>query len=232
MTLPRSRCLCGATLEGGVLLCAPCQINLPHYQPLFSEHRDLPIPSSIQCHHKDSHAVYDKHGHAADVDDWRVTYDYIYPVDVLIRRLKYHGALYLAAPLSYELARCCKECGVDGVMAIPQSATGWPLRGYNPALEIARRVARTVERPLWANGLHRMREARVQAGLGRVARQRNVADLFACTMSVQGLWVAVVDDVSTSGATLCAVANELKKQGARRVSAWVVARTPMPDKSI
>jgi predicted amidophosphoribosyltransferase len=65
-----------------------------------------------------------------------------------------------------------------------------------------------------------------------VARQRNVADLFACNMSVQGLWVAVVDDVSTSGATLGAAATILKEQGARRVSAWVVAHTPAPDESI
>ncbi len=208
MRLPRSCCLCGAALDEGVLMCAPCQSGV-------TPQRGGAIGVRLQC-----------------VDEWCAPYDYVYPVDVLIRRLKYHGALYLAAPLSYELARCCKDSAVDGIVAIPQSTTAWRRRGYNPALEIARRVARAVGRPLWAQGLRRTRDARVQAGLGRVARQRNVGDLFACNMNVQGLWVAVVDDVSTSGATLSAVANVLKEQGARRVSAWVLAHTPAPDESI
>lgn len=163
------------------------------------------------------------------LDQLQAAYAYGYPVDVLIRRLKYHGALYLAAPLSHELAQMCASTPVDGIIAIPQSAARWRQRGYNPALEIASRVARHIKRPLWLQGLTRTRETRVQAGLGLIQRQQNVAGVFACTMNVKGLWVAVVDDVSTSGATLSAVARELKAQGARRVSAWVVARTSPPD---
>jgi predicted amidophosphoribosyltransferase len=38
----------------------------------------------------------------------------------------------------------------------------------------------------------------------------------------------VVDDVMTTGATLSEIARALKGAGAKRVSGWVVARTPEP----
>jgi predicted amidophosphoribosyltransferase len=41
--------------------------------------------------------------------------------------------------------------------------------------------------------------------------------------------VAVVDDVMTSGATLGEAAASLRRAGAARVDAWVLARTPAPD---
>jgi predicted amidophosphoribosyltransferase len=40
--------------------------------------------------------------------------------------------------------------------------------------------------------------------------------------------VALVDDVMTSGATLHEAALALKRAGAARVDAWVLARTPAP----
>lgn len=79
------------------------------------------------------------------------------------------------------------------------------------------------------SGVHRIRDTRTQAGLNFAQRQDNVADAFDCVSSLQGLKVAVVDDVMTSGATMDALARVLKAQGARRVSAWVVARTPSPE---
>ena len=47
-------------------------------------------------------------------------------------------------------------------------------------------------------------------------------------LSLQGLHVAVVDDVMTSGATLREAAAALRRAGAARVDAWVLARTPAP----
>ena len=43
-----------------------------------------------------------------------------------------------------------------------------------------------------------------------------------------GQHLALVDDVMTSGATLRAAATALRRAGAARVDAWVVARTPAP----
>jgi predicted amidophosphoribosyltransferase len=49
---------------------------------------------------------------------------------------------------------------------------------------------------------------------------------FACQADLEGKSVAVVDDVLTSGATLSELAQTLKRQGAKEVVGWIVARTP------
>jgi predicted amidophosphoribosyltransferase len=40
--------------------------------------------------------------------------------------------------------------------------------------------------------------------------------------------VALVDDVMTTGATVAAAAQELRRAGATAVHVWVFARTPAP----
>ncbi|MQT38408.1 ComF family protein, partial [Pseudomonas helleri] len=44
-----------------------------------------------------------------------------------------------------------------------------------------------------------------------------------------GKHVAIVDDVLTTGATAQAIAEVLRKAGARQVDVYCLARTPRPD---
>jgi len=55
-----------------------------------------------------------------------------------------------------------------------------------------------------------------------------VRGAFQCRDALDELSVAVVDDVMTTGATLDALAQALKRAGAARVVNWVVARTLPP----
>lgn len=57
-------------------------------------------------------------------------------------------------------------------------------------------------------------------------RRRNLRGAFAVVRPVQGLRIAIVDDVMTSGATLHEAATALRRAGASDVQAWVAARTP------
>jgi hypothetical protein len=59
----------------------------------------------------------------------------------------------------------------------------------------------------------RKRNTVPQASLGRAERSRNVRHAFGVKQRIDGLSVAIVDDVATSGATLSALAEKLKKQG-------------------
>jgi predicted amidophosphoribosyltransferase len=65
-----------------------------------------------------------------------------------------------------------------------------------------------------------------QSRLDLAARRDNVGRAFAIAKPVQGLHVAIVDDVMTSGATLEALARSPKAAGARRVTNFVALRTP------
>jgi predicted amidophosphoribosyltransferase len=71
----------------------------------------------------------------------------------------------------------------------------------------------------------RKRNTPSQARLGLRERRRNLLDAFCVETRLDGLSVAIVDDVVTTGTTLDALAEMLKKQGANRVEAWALART-------
>ncbi len=167
--------------------------------------------------------------HPLAIDETVIGFAYRYPLDIMVRRLKYGGALHLARPLAEGLAQVAEHRALpDGLLAMPLSTQRRRQRGYNQAHEIAVHLARRFGRPLMS-GAYRIRDTRSQAGLNFAQRQDNVAGAFGCMPFLQGLEVAVVDDVMTSGATMDALARVLKAQGVRRVSAWIVARTPSPE---
>ena len=59
-----------------------------------------------------------------------------------------------------------------------------------------------------------------------VDREGIIRGAFHCPRRLEGLAVAVVDDVMTTGATLYSAARCLQAAGAASVSAVVLARTP------
>jgi predicted amidophosphoribosyltransferase len=67
-----------------------------------------------------------------------------------------------------------------------------------------------------------------QHALGRTERAANLGGAFAVRRdrrgAVAGRWVVLIDDVSTTGATLAECAGALVAAGARAVSGLAVAR--------
>ena len=71
----------------------------------------------------------------------------------------------------------------------------------------------------------RAKETRSQVGLTAVERKENVQSAFrAEPKRVKGCAILMVDDVSTTGATLSSVADALYKSGTREVYAVTIAR--------
>jgi ComF family protein len=163
---------------------------------------------------------------AAAVAAWT----YAFPVDRLIHAFKYGGQLALAEPLATALVAAVVNCArapPDAIVALPLSVARQRERGFNQAAEIARRVARVMDRPL-VSGLARARDAPPQAALAWNERARNVRGAFVGQPCLVGKRVAIVDDVMTTGATLASAARAARRAGALAVEAWAVARTLPP----
>ena len=76
--------------------------------------------------------------------------------------------------------------------------------------------------------LYRTRDTPPQSALGLSQRLDNLADAFAVRNGglarLRGAHVTVIDDVTTSGASLSGACRALRDAGAARVDAWVFAR--------
>ena len=98
-------------------------------------------------------------------------------------------------------------------------------RGYNQSSLLSRELARLTELPTVDGCLIRWRQASPQARAATAAeRKQNVTGAFSCRDGrLAGKQVIIVDDVSTSGATLDACAAALKAAGAASVWGLVLA---------
>jgi ComF family protein len=156
-------------------------------------------------------------------------FEYRFPVDRLVQRFKFGGDLAIGRWLALQLAqRAASEPRPDLLVPTPLASARLRSRGFNQALEIARVVARRHRLRLEARALARVRDTPPQHLLSRAARRRNLRGAFRCDIPVEGLRVAIVDDVVTTGATADALAGLLLRHGAREVAVWAVARTPAP----
>jgi ComF family protein len=115
---------------------------------------------------------------------------------------------------------------MDAVVPVPLHWSRRWQRGYNQAEALARGLASGWGLPMHSRWLWRVRPTSDQKGLGRDQRRENLRAAFcvACGVSLQGLRVVLVDDVMTTGATCSESALALKKAGALRVIAAVLAR--------
>lgn len=160
--------------------------------------------------------------------------EYAYPGDMLIQRFK-EGARLAYAGLFARLlwgrlqagARGCKlSVPLSALVSIPSSQSALKRRGFNPAGELARELARLSGLPIQHTWLIRTRETTTQKTLNARARRDSVSGLYACPNAVPRVWVGVVDDVVTTGSTMDTAARALLSAGAAGVVGLAAAHTP------
>ncbi|HEY3518685.1 MAG TPA: ComF family protein [Gammaproteobacteria bacterium] len=167
---------------------------------------------------------------AWEVDALVAPFSYGTPLDHYVRALKYRGARAmgraLALLLNPQLEAVRGE--IDALVAVPLHRTRLYERGYNQAQEIARVLAQALRVPALEYGIERQVATPAQAGQGAKERRSSVARAFRIRRALAGRRIAIVDDVVTTGATVNALAAELKAAGAARCVVLAVARTPEP----
>jgi len=149
------------------------------------------------------------------------------PLRNAIHRLKYGRDVALGEVLARPMINYLKQTGwkVDIVVPVPMSLSRRAERGYNQAALLARPIALSFGLEYRSRALRKTRETRSQVGLSLGERQANVRGAFeADRRVVSGKQILVVDDVTTSGATLNACARALRVAGAREIYCLTLAR--------
>jgi competence protein ComFC len=139
------------------------------------------------------------------------------------------------APLSRPLAEYAAACtdgdaglwnGTDFLVPVPLHPARRRERGFNQSRLLARDLAglrrmRVLERCLVKTG-----NAPPQAGLRAADREKNVKDAYAVRRprKIKGRTLILVDDVTTTGATIRECARVLLEAGAKEVRALTLAR--------
>jgi ComF family protein len=219
--MPGTCVLCDARIPSTQTFCASCDAALPRLVqpcPQCAAPIEGAITNTLRCGACQKRPPAFARAFAL--------YGYAPPIDGLIRGLKYHRRLELARILGEQLAQGLASAarGVDLVVPVPLHRARLHERGYNQSLELARPVAKHLKLSLDFTCLQRTRATVPQAGLTPVERRQNVRGAFVATPAVNKLRVAIVDDVMTTGHTANAVAQCLRKAGAKEVQVWVVAR--------
>lgn len=114
---------------------------------------------------------------------------------------------------------------IDVIVPVPLHPKKEKQRGYNQSEWIARGIADTMNKPLISNNLIRVTHTSTQTRKTRFERWENVEGIFTINTpeSFEGKHVLIVDDVVTTGSTLEACANELKKIAGVKVSIATLA---------
>ncbi len=135
---------------------------------------------------------------------------------------KYHNkreyADYYAGQLMDRYGDRLRQAGAQAVIPVPLHAKKLRDRGYNQAEVLARRLGASLELPVYPKGLIRVQDTAPQKTLQGSQRGKNLYHAFRAGKLPKGLAsVILVDDIYTTGATMNACSEALKKAGVRRI---------------
>jgi len=115
---------------------------------------------------------------------------------------------------------------IDLVIPVPLHIDRLRERGFNQANEIAKPICKALGLTLAFNLCERRFDSPPQQQAGLAERHKNLRGAFIVKKNVKGKYVAIVDDVVTTGATANAVAKSLLNAGATHCDIWCFSRTP------
>lgn len=215
---------CAGCRRGGTLLCSACwQTMQPLTLPL-CQRCGSPLPTTgasctaCRYHHSSLHGL-------------RYVNHYQGPLRKAIHALKYEGQQRLAQPLGLLLAEAFRRYRMetDGIIPLPLHPQRQQQRGYNQADLLARVCAAHLKVPYLENLVLRQRMTLAQVDLTFSERRHNVAGAFALASDALPRLAGyrsllLIDDVSTTGATLQACAAPLAAAGIQQVWGLVLGK--------
>jgi ComF family protein len=213
--------VCANCKKPGKLLCTDCSAEITWLnEPICFHCGRVVIKKTDRCSACLKTPLY-------PVNPVRAAVIFAEPIPTIIHQLKYNGYFGLAEPLADLMATAWPkwQMPVDLVVGVPLHPQREKKRGYNQSDLLARHFCNQVNLVEDREALQRVRNTSPQVGLNANERGVNVADAFVADRSkAAGKHVLLVDDVCTTGNTLKAAAEALMVAGAKRVSAYCLAR--------
>jgi predicted amidophosphoribosyltransferase len=158
------------------------------------------------------------------------------PLSDLIVGLKHGGRERNAGFLADLMAEALRGRSwlpeVDLLVPVPMHWKRRLQRRCNHALLLAEALGKRIAKPV-LRAVRRSRYAPSQMRIERTSRAKLFANVAGCfaprrRASVRGKTVCIVDNIVRSGATIHEVSKVLRKAGAKRIYAAIVARTVVP----
>lgn len=221
--LPRRCVMCGNRLTGHEQhLCMTCFMRLPMTDYHKVEHSLLekqfwgqfPVGRAVAMFHHEGeqtrHILY-------NIKYWR------HP----------ELATYLATIYAKELQEIQFFEDVDAIIPLPLHWRRQMKRHYNQSHYIAQGISKVTGLPIYKNVVQRTTNNLSQTRMNAHQRQENVKGIFLLKHpeTIAGKHLLLVDDVTTTGATLISCAKELVKAPGVTISILTLAvagRTPIP----
>lgn len=139
-------------------------------------------------------------------------------VENALRRFKYHGEVWRARFLASRIS-LPEQWKIDCMLPVPLHPFKQWKRTFNQSLLLAKALQRRYPLPIEDRLLRRVRNTPAQARLTGLQRLHNLDDAFRAGPGVKGRSILLIDDVTTTHATLIACAETLKRSGATHVYA-------------
>lgn len=211
----------------GSVICSKCRSSIRSILMPFCEICGLPLSKFDHCSDELFCGSCISRAPAYD----RARYGVYYENDIrsAITKFKFHASLFNVRPI----AECLIEAfnrhyadeSIDVILPIPVHRKRLIERGFNQVITLSQKLSNATGIPIERTSLIKRKHTKPQVGLPRSKRILNLKNAFMVSKpeKISGKRVLIIDDVSTTGATVSEAAKAVRKAGAAYIAVLVLA---------
>jgi ComF family protein len=202
---PRTCCACGRRLSvDEEVFCTACELQLP-FTDFLSHPYDNAMAQTFWGKIRHFEKAYALMYHEPHSDSAHVVY-----------QIKYFNKPDTGIDIGALMGRAMKAKGfldgIDALLPVPLAKQRERERGFNQSKMIALGISDATGLPVIDNAVKRTTFYGSQTRKDRISRAENVEHAFCLAKGdkLRGKHVLIIDDVVTTGATVCALAKEIE----------------------